>query len=774
MAGGQNHHPWHHATKGRSPYLLPLEYCIVRRRQSGCITWNGFVHCLLWMFFFTVPAKSLLAAHTRVDNPEQVRTEIPYRDGTVILISDFQDSIGTRYSAKGNVLITFKDIVITSEEVVYDEATQEGFATGQTRFSQKQQWLVCSRAEFNLNTQTGVFYDASGYTDREFFITGRTIFKTGPETYRVENGTITACNERQPKWGFEASTTNIRVNGTARLHKLKFKIKGIPVFYAPFLAVPMEKKVRSSGFVPFHLGSSTSKGRSFSQGYFQTIGRSADVTVYADYFSLRGLAIGSIFRARPNPATRFYLEAYGIRDRLKQGGILLTVDGESLLWNDWRAVARVNITSNFNFRQAFSDSFRSATISQERAIAFLTKNHESISTNISYQREEVLFPVQPLVIRKIPSIEFSSVGAPLGRSPFFFGFRASLDALSRRDISMETQRLIQRIDFFPRVVLRLPSLIGFSIVPSAGVRETYYGARMSETSASGILNQSLHRQYAELEIELRTPTLERDFLSSRLGKFQHVIEPFVTYRWIHGIKDLEKTIRFDAEDAIADTNEVQYGIANRFFRERQTGAGMQEKYEFMSIALVQKYYFDPTFSGAFQPGQLNSFYPLDSITGFYQTGIQRNLAPLSAIVQLSPKNGIHNDIRADFDTKLQRWRNASLSTLWQQGKFFLAGTYFVTEALERGSLSSNHLQGQVAYGSLQRGFSASLTLSYNFKTAKLLNSHTRLNYIWDCCGVAADFTQFDLGLRTESRLSFSFTLKGIGSFGNLKRPDSLF
>ena len=84
------------------------------------------------------------------------------------------------------------------------------------------------------------------------------------------------------------------------------------------------------------------------------------------------------------------------------------------------------------------------------------------------------------------------------------------------------------------------------------------------------------------------------------------------------------------------------------------------------------------------------------------------------------------------------------------------------------------MQGQAGYGSLTRGLSASVTLSYNIDSARLLNSQSRLNYMWDCCGVSLEFQQFDLGLRTESRVNFSFTLKGVGSFGNLKRPESLF
>jgi LPS-assembly protein len=48
-----------------------------------------------------------------------------------------------------------------------------------------------------------------------------------------------------------------------------------------------------------------------------------------------------------------------------------------------------------------------------------------------------------------------------------------------------------------------------------------------------------------------------------------------------------------------------------------------------------------------------------------------------------------------------------------------------------------------------------------------------VGYTWDCCGLSVDFSQFDLGVRTESRFSFSFTLKGIGSFGSIKQGQTI-
>jgi LPS-assembly protein len=748
---------------------------LVRFAQVNLPRW---VKLLVASALILASAESGFSVQSQGSQPEEVRSEIPYQDGTVILTSDFQERMTeTRYHAKGHVVITFQDQVLTGDEGEYDEETGEGYVAGHTHFSQKQQWLSCSRAEFNFNTKTGVFYDATGYTDRQFLITGRTIFKTGADTYRIQDGYITACREKRPKWSFVSAHTNLQVDRTARMHKIIFKIKGIPVFYAPYLIVPMEKKERSSGLVPFHTGTSTTKGRVFSDGYYQAFGNSADLLAYGDYFSLRGLALGGIFRIKPNPDTHFTLEAYGIHDKLGQGGVQLTVDGVSLLNDDWRAVARINISSSFVFRQAFADSFRSATVPQELATAFLTRDYGSFSTNIAFERDEVEFPVRDLVVWKVPSLEYFSMGTPIGNSPFIFNLRASFDGMSRTDSLIATQGFTPRLDLYPRLTLRLPSFKGFSLVPSVGVRETYYGAQLSEGSPSGVANQSLFRRYADLNVELRTPVLERNFSSSWLGDFQHTVEPFVTYRWIEGIKDLDKTIRFDEEDAIADTNEVEYGIVNRFFKNRQLdNTGAQEKYQFMSFALVGKYYFDPTFGGAFKPGLSNSFYPLDTATGFYQTGIESNIAPVSAIFQLIPKNGIQDDIQADFDPKLKRFRNETLSTLWHRGLFFLSGTYLRIPQVETEAdlPTGNQIQGQIGYGSMKSGLSSSITLSYNIQTHQLLNSNTRLSYVWDCCSLGVEFTQYNIGVLVESKFNFSFTLKGLGSFGDMKHPQSLF
>jgi LPS-assembly protein len=166
---------------------------------------------------------------------------------------------------------------------------------------------------------------------------------------------------------------------------------------------------------------------------------------------------------------------------------------------------------------------------------------------------------------------------------------------------------------------------------------------------------------------------------------------------------------------------------------------------------------------------------LNTLTGFSTTGVRRNISPTSLTLRVSPKGGLSCDLRADYDIRLRRLRDTGVWANWQRGKLILAGTYVKTNGLEPSIFTAHHIQGLAGYGSLtEPGFSAGLTLSYNIQTRVLLNSNSRLNYNWNCCGVSMEFQQFDLGLRTESRFTFSFTLKGIGTFGNLKRLESLF
>ena len=68
---------------------------------------------------------------------------------------------------------------------------------------------------------------------------------------------------------------------------------------------------------------------------------------------------------------------------------------------------------------------------------------------------------------------------------------------------------------------------------------------------------------------MRPPTLDRVFDREFLGrKWKHVIEPRVTYRFVSGVNNFARILRFDERDILSNTNEVEYGVVNRLYAKR--------------------------------------------------------------------------------------------------------------------------------------------------------------------------------------------------------------
>src|SRR5690606_3631995 len=141
---------------------------------------------------------------------------------------------------------------------------------------------------------------------------------------------------------------------------------------------------------------------------------------------------------------------------------------------------------------------------------------------------------------------------------------------------------------------------------------------------------------------------------------------------------------------------------------------------------------------------------------------------------LTPSNRYSFDIRGDLDTEQCQLRNFSVTGSLHQDLISISTTYFVTEELQPGTGKSNQVQGSVRLGNAQRGFSLTSQFSYDAQASRFLNYLNRANYFWDCCGVSLEVYGFNVGVRQERQLRFSFYLKGIGVFGNIRRPEDIF
>ncbi len=730
----------------------------------------------------------------------------------VTFISEKQEAIGERGEIvlmTGNAQIAYGDVLVIADRATYNTITNDLLAEGNVYFEQQGQRITADRIELNYKTKRGTITNPTAFTNATrdgttLVIDASRADKVGNETYTLENAKLTACQEAVPKWMFTAKRARIRMDHKATVYNALLRIKNVPVFYLPYASISISKKDRSSGFLLPSSGSSSIKGRTLHLAYYQTLGQSADVLVRTDIFSKRGIGLGFDFRARTNETSHINFGSFLVLDRLfgekgpKQGGSSFYAEAVHNFKNGFVAVADVNITSSFQFRQIFSDNILSAISPEERSLFYLNKNWRSFSFNAQFGEQSSFIGEfdkngnfvsdQIVKVRKFPSVELNKRATQISESlPCLFSFDYALEGVRRSETSadqfkLKTPSVVQRLDFAPRVTFPLKSFAGFTVTPSLGLRSTFYSDSLDPVSRQ-VTGQNLFRNYADLQVDVRPTAVAKVFRhNDGTAWFKHIIEPFVEYRRIEGIDEFDRTLRVDERDVIAETNEIAYGISNSFLVKRSPGEGQApQTHEFLNLTLTQKYFFDPTFGGALREGERNQFFPINTLGGFSFGALRRDVSPINIKARLRPTQTIFADVRLNYDTKFHDLRDFIFGAGLAKGIFSISQSWFYTRRIavdqfkfDPSTLPGNQMDISAFVGNPAKGPYGGFTISYDLRDKlfngglrdrKLVNLTTSTGWAWDCCSLNVQTIRFNAGFREENRIVFAFTLKGIGSFG---------
>lgn len=765
----------------------------------------------------------------------------PLQPGDTLTVTCHNETFSGTKEAKvsvceGNVDARIGTYRLQADKVTVYDATNKVIAEGNVVFDQgDQQRITGSRAEWNYKTKTGFFINSTGYTNQtqdgtRMYFTADRVERISLDTIIIINGEITACDEEVPKWSFHTKRARIKTGDRARMSSPTFRIKNIPVLYLPYASLALKHDDRQSGFLTPTFSVSGAKGFRISDAYYLTLGRSADLTLRGDLFSARGLGIGGDLRTRANSRSFFNMGFYTVKDRIfgpkedathpNQGGSSFYVDAVHYFPNGFLVAADVNVTSNLAFRQIFSDSIQQAISPEERSQVFINKDYHAYSFNFRMNSQATSLQNSQIRIRELPSVSLDRRPSPLHwfkNIPLYYSFESALEGVSRKETPGDpvafrlavggapiiTPSIVQRFDFHPSISLPL-SFSGWTVTATAGVRATYYSNSLDPVTRL-VLPRDVVRGYGEFELDVRPPALARNFRRSDGSVwFRHVIEPYVTYRRVAGIDNFDRIIRFDSVDAIADTNEIEFGVANRFFTKRSTesvGKKAQrvsrdkkslatQPYEALSITLRAKYFFDPYFGGALIPGQRNQFYPIDTFSGFSYGAVPRKFSPLHVDVRYRPSEHLFADFRTDLDTNGGGLRDMAATFGLNRALVQAFSTFYYTRAvelvpglqqfadargLEAGTLRGSQWSPSFFVGNRGKGLFGGLSLFFDFQNHPFANSNRSLisstatiGYTWKCCSITVQDFTFNVGLRNENRFVFAFRLNGIGTFGTEK------
>jgi lipopolysaccharide assembly outer membrane protein LptD (OstA) len=522
--------------------------------------------------------------------------------------------------------VTFNSLTgdMTAEgNVIFDQGADQRVTARRAEINWKsKRGTFWETTGFTNRTQTGEYV----------FFTAARIEKTGPATYELYDADVTACEDVVPKWGFHARRAELKMGDRITLHNSVFHIKTLPAFVLPFAWIPATRKERKSGFLLPSTGTSTQKGRTLKLAYYQTLGDSADITFRTDIYTQRGLGFGVEFRAQTDEKSYMRLGVFAVKDRLfgpagpSQGGTAFVGEGQQYLPHGWVAVGNVSLVTNLQFRQVFSEDISQVIDPRRESTFYAYNNTPNFSFNFLAKNETTtLFrpsrnAANPgggsnvdVKVRQAPQIDMTFYPRRIfDNLPVYFSFDSSIGALKREETVdssdvFVTPAGVQRFDFQPKLTVPLATIAGVAITPSLSFRETYYTSSLDPlvprfdpdqfatsladprfdpanalfdpavrlfdlTAQNPVLSDSQSRHYTELAVDIRPPSLEKTYTNDDGSpRFKHLIEPYITYRLIRGIGDqFNDVIRFDERDAVADTNEFEYALVNRFYARRST------------------------------------------------------------------------------------------------------------------------------------------------------------------------------------------------------------
>lgn len=488
-----------------------------------------FRYFLCIVLFFLLP---LPDAFSQIVNPRAGQFE-PSKDPVRIRADRVTyDKAIDRYIAEGNVEIWQGNRRLTADFVTLDSKSDEAEAIGHVVIVQGTDVLQGERMKIDLETNLGIIIQGTLFLRRQhYYLRGEEIERVGEDTYLIRNGSFTTCDGDVPAWRFTGREALVTFEEYATVQWATFQIKNIPIFYLPYLVVPV-KTERQSGFLIPRVGYSTTAGVLFDNAYFWAISKNTDATFYLDLESARGIGEGLEYRyvRTANSLGKFYgyhiseMESYRNRrteqlDRSPDRWILDFQHQEYFQPNLYANMRLREISDRQYFRD-YSKRYEEQFQEQIYSFASLTKDWERMSLYGEARRTVDLRAEDKSTLQTYPVVNFSAIPRRV-----LGPVHLSADSLYAY-YYQESGAPFQRLDINPR--LSLPwRWKAFDLTPELGGRETLY------LTDSG---EQIHRTLWDFNLTGATEISRiYDTGSERIPKLKHLIRPELTYTYIPNV-----------------------------------------------------------------------------------------------------------------------------------------------------------------------------------------------------------------------------------------------
>jgi len=557
-------------------------------------------------FLFLVYQTHLL--HAAVGDEKIPELKITKEEGPVDIEADqlVYERETQIYQAHGNVEVSRGDFFLKSDHAQLNNITKDVTAWGNVLLREGENVVECERLEVNVDTRLGKIYQARLFLkEQNFHITSQETDKLGENHYRIHNGIFTTCDAKRPPWKFTAEEMDVTLAGQGMARGSTVYIEDIPLLYLPVASFPVAQD-RQTGFLIPVVDYSSTHGFESRNAFFWAMTKDMDATVRFDTWGDRGYKEALEYRYAFTNETRGQANFYFIDDQVYGGNrYAFFLQHQQKLPYDFYLKGDINQISDKLYPQDFSRDLPMNTaidawsLMQMRSNLYGGKNWDQFSFLVDGTVfRDLTQESNDQTVQRLPQVSFYANPQSLFKTPFFYDLTSSYTNFWR-----EKGVEAYRGDFFPRFsyptrlfnVLKFDSNIGF--------RETFY---RSFNDPTGQFQGWKSRETLEAEAEVAAEfyrvyggeTISKISKLFGVDRWMHTIEPTIGYSYSPRVNQ-DDLPQFDPVDRIPFTNQITYGVTQRFVG-KPTKEGVDSgPYEYAKLKIFQSYSFgDPFEKGA--------------------------------------------------------------------------------------------------------------------------------------------------------------------------------
>lgn len=609
-------------------------------------------------------------------------TGMQSNDSFTILSSTSNIKKGEYATFTGGVTLLNQDRSIVADELSVNRSTSSVNANGDIHFQNKGIDIFAETLNINQlkksTALTSTSYQLNGSPGhghaKEITIDGK------GKTMSFVDSSFTTCYDPVPDWQMRASEITISSDKKSlEAYNARFSLFDVPVFYLPYLTMPIGED-RQSGLLYPKISTSNSSGLEVEIPYYVNIAENMDATITPRYMSERGTQLITEFR---------YLEG------LQSGQIdieYLNKDSKLNNNDDSRYLARIQHIGTFSER--FRAHVDYTTISDDNYLVDLGSSQFNANDAYLYQIGELayfadnwqttikmqdfeLLGNHQLSYKTLPQIEAS-------RQQTFDDFGGIFDLygeFSSFDSSDPTKPTAQRYHAEAGLLYPIVTPAWF-LNSELKVLQTNYNQKNMATNS--LLDKNVSRTLPKVRLHGGVNFDRKIALFN--SEYNQTLEPQLQYLYIPekdqsniGIYDtttlqddyngLFRDRRFSGIDRIAQANQVSWGITSRLLT--------AENNEVLRFSLGRIVYFNES---NFDQSEQDSLVDKSALAADVFINLSRNLQ-FSSDIQYNTDLGVTNKSQTTLDYLFDNNQTIQLNHRYARD---VSG-----ESLEQMSLATN-------------------------------------------------------------------------------------